>query len=398
LASGLVVAQVALSLVLVVAAGLFVRTFSSLATRSLGFDRDGVLVVTISTPGTMVDSAQRVPVYERVREAVRALSGVADAALSLVTPVSGASFSPHIEVSGGVSLPENESHSFGNLISPGWFATFGTPLIAGRNLTDRDRNGAPPVAVVNQAFAGKFLNGASPLGHTITLALNGPTPDPPIEIVGVAADAVYRSLREPMLPTMYFPLAQHDHDQAFLLVLASASLSVRSRLGSPVRLTRSVATAINAVNPQLALTFRPLADQVNASLTQERVVAMLSGFFGSLALLLAALGLYGVTSYAVARRRTELGIRMALGAAPARIVRLVLLRVSCLVGFGVLLGAGVSVWATQFVRAQLYGLEPRDPVTLAGASLVLVAVAAVAGWLPAWNASQIDPAEVLRES
>jgi putative ABC transport system permease protein len=398
LTSGLVVAQVALSLVLVVAAGLFLRTFSSLATRQLGFDRERVVVVTISAQGATVDSAQRLPVYERAREAVGALPGVVDAALSLVTPVSGASFSPHIEVSGGVSLPERESHSFGNLISPGWFATFGTPLIAGRNLTDRDRKGAPPVALVNQAFARTFLNGASPLGHMITVAFNGPTPDPPIEIVGVAADAVYRSLREPMLPTMYFPLAQHDHEQAFLLVLASVSLSVRSRLGSPVLLTRSVATAINAVNPQLALTFRPLADQVNASLTQERVVAMLSGFFGSLALLLAALGLYGVTSYAVARRRTEIGIRMALGAAPAGIVRLVLSRVSRLVGLGVVVGAGVSVWASQFVATLLYGLEPHDPVTLAGASLVLAAVAAVAGWLPAWNASRIDPAEVLRES
>src|ERR1700681_3153022 len=179
------------------------------------------------------------------------------------------------------------------------------------------------------------------------------TPDPPIEIVGVAADAVYRSLREPMLPTMYFPLAQHDHEQAFFLPLASTSLSVRSGPDSPVLLTRSVATAINAVNPQLALTFRPLADQVNASLTQERVVATVSGFFGSLALLLAALGLYGVTSFAVARRRTEIGIRMALGAAPAGIVRLVLSRVSRLVGLGVLVGAGISVWASQFVATLL---------------------------------------------
>jgi ABC-type antimicrobial peptide transport system permease subunit len=200
-----------------------------------------------------------------------------------------------------------------------------------------------------------------------------------------------------MLPTMYFPLAQHDHQQAFLLPLTSASLSVRSRLGSPMLLTRSMATTINAVNPRLALTFRPLADQVNASLTQERVVATLSGFFGSLALLLAALGLYGVTSYAVERRRTELGIRMALGAAPAGIVRLVLSRVSRLVGCGVLVGAGISVWASQFVANLLYGVEPRDPVTLASASLVLAAVAALAGWLPAWSASRIDPAEVLRD-
>ena len=141
---------------------------------------------------------------------------------------------------------------------------------------------------------------------------------------------------------------------------------MRSASGTSVLLTRSIADAIAGVNKDLALTFRPLSDQIGASLTQERVVALLAGFFGALALLLAGLGLYGVTSYAVSRRRTEIGIRMALGAAPAGVVRLVLSRVSMLVGLGVLIGAGVSFWASQFVATLLYGLEPRDPVTLAG--------------------------------
>jgi putative ABC transport system permease protein len=167
---------------------------------------------------------------------------------------------------------------------------------------------------------------------------------------------------------------------------------------STARLSRSVSAAITGVNRDLALTFRPLADQVDASLTQERLVAMLAGFFGALALLLAGLGLYGVTSYAVSRRRTEIGIRMALGAAPGGVVRLVLSRVTVLVGVGVLVGAGVSVWASRFVEALLYGLEPRDPVTLVGAAVILGVVGAVAGWLPAHRASRIDPAEVLRDS
>ena len=154
------------------------------------------------------------------------------------------------------------------------------------------------------------------------------------------------------------------------------SVSVRSATGSPALLARSVSAAITGVNRDLALTFRPLADQVNASLTQERVVAMLAGFFGALALLLAGLGLYGVTSYAVSRRRTEIGIRMALGAAPGGVVRLVLSRVTLLVAVGVLVGAGVSVWASKFVATLLYGLEPRDPATLVGAALVLGTVGA----------------------
>ena len=396
LAGSLVVAQVALSVVLVVGAGLFVRTFASLATLHLGFDRDRVLVVNVSAQRAALDPSQRLPVYKRMRDAVRALPGVAEASISLVTPVSGATLSNRFEVSDGVPLPESERRAAMNFISPGWFATFGTPLVAGRDFTDRDRKGMPPVAIVNQAFARKFLNGASPLGHTLTVPIAGPAPGPPIEIVGTAADAVYRSLRDPAPPTMYLPLEQHDELPS--LFLAAVNLSVRSNGGSPVVLTKSVAAAIGTANPQLALTFRPLADQVNASLAQERLVAMLSGFFGALALLLAGLGLYGVTSYAVSRRKTEIGIRMALGAAPAGVVRLVLSRVTMLVGIGVVVGAAVSLWASKFVATLLYGLEPRDPVTLVGAALVLVTVGAAAGWLPAYRASRIDPAEVLRDS
>jgi ABC-type antimicrobial peptide transport system permease subunit len=163
-------------------------------------------------------------------------------------------------------------------------------------------------------------------------------------------------------------------------------------------LARSVAAALTAADRDLVFTFRPMTDQISASLTQERLIAMLAGFFGALALLLAGLGLYGVTSYAVSRRRTEIGIRMALGAAPGGVVRLVLSRVTLLVGIGVLVGAGVSVWAAKFVETLLYGLEPRDPGTLVGAAVVLGTVGAVAGWLPAYRASRIDPAEVLRDS
>jgi ABC-type antimicrobial peptide transport system permease subunit len=141
-----------------------------------------------------------------------------------------------------------------------------------------------------------------------------------------------------------------------------------------------------------------MTDQVNASLTQERVIAMLAGFFGALALLLAGLGLYGVTSYAVSRRRTEIGIRMALGAQPSGVVRLVLARVALLVGTGLIVGTGVSLWASTFIASLLYGLAPRDRVTLVGAAVVLSAVGAAAGWVPAYRASRIDPAAVLRDS
>ncbi len=308
-----------------------------------------------------------------------------------MTPVSGVSVTPRIEVSGEVSLPETEHDSSLNFVSPGWFSTFGTPLVVGRDLSARDRKGALSVVVVNQAFARRFLNGASPLGHTISTT-SGPTART-MEIVGVVADAVYRSLREPVPPTMYVPLAQFSGPA---VLVASLNLGVRSSGASPALLTKSVASAIAAMDSELVLTLRLLAEQVDASIIQERVVAMLSGFFGALALLLAALGLYGVTSYAVTRRRTELGIRMALGAAPGSVVRLVLSRVCVLVALGVVIGGVVSLWASRLVAPLLYGLEPRDRATLVGSAVVLATVGALAAWLPAWRASRIDPAVVLR--
>jgi predicted permease len=399
LASGLVVVQVALSLMLVVAAGLFVRTFASLETFDLGFERNRALVVTMNAQRTPIDPTDRVPTFERVLHRVQALPGIADAALSVITPVSGQGWNTSVDVSNAPRLEGRQSMTFLNGITPRWFATLGTRFVAGRAFTDRDRKGTTPVAVVNQAFVRRFLDGQDPIGHTVQRRTifnrNRPNdpPEMPKEIVGVVADAVYRNLREPVPPTMYLPMDQME--DAFRP--ASTSLIVRAAVGPPASLARSVAAAIPDVNPDLAITFQPLADVVDASVTQERVVAMLSGFFGGLALLLAALGLYGVTSYAVSRRRTEIGIRMALGAAPSGVVGLVLRRVALLVGGGVACGALASLLTSRFVETLLWGLKPRDPVTLVAASSILTVVGVVAGWVPAWRASRIDPAAVLRE-
>jgi len=387
----LVVVQVALSLVLLVAAGLFVRTFASLANRELGFDEAPVLVATVNAQALQVEPELRADLFERLRQSAAAVPGVERAAASFVTPVSGSTWTFDVEMDGAPPLPERERIAYGNMVSPGWFAAYGTSFIAGRDFTEHDRRGAPAVAIVNEAFARRFTSGEHPVGRRFREPPYGNRPAVEREIVGYVRDAVYRSLREPVPPTMYLPIGQDLDPPPFV------ALSVRAAAGPPALLTRGVASAVTNVHPDLSVSFRPLAEQVRNSLIQERMVAMLSGFFGVLALLLAGLGLYGVTAYAVSRRRAEIGIRMALGAAPGAVVRMVLRRIGVLVSLGALAGVAISLWASRFVSALLYDLEPRDPVTVAFAALVLLATGLTAGLVPAARAARIDPAQVLRE-
>jgi predicted permease len=400
LSNGLVVVQMALSLVLVVAAGLFVRTFARLSTIPRGFDSESVLVVNTDVTRSPIDLGNRLEFYHRLTAAAAAVPGVAHAAGSLNTPMGiGFTILPMVEVPGSERLSDNEHRLMLNFVTPGWFATYGTPIRMGRDVDGGDTKSAPPVMLVNEAFVRRFFPAGNAIGGIVGVAVGpqGQTPVGSKSIVGVVRDMAFRSLRDEVPPTMYAPLAQWNMPYPLVPYF---SISIRSSAGPPLLLARGVTAALSAVDRDLAFVFPPhlLADQVDGSLTQERLVAMLSGYFGALALLLAALGLYGVTSYAVTRRRTEIGIRMALGAPPAGVVRLVLSRVAILVGVGVLVGAGVSGWASKFVATLLYDLEPRDPVTLAGSAVVLAAVGALAGWLPARRASRVDPAEVLRDS
>jgi predicted lysophospholipase L1 biosynthesis ABC-type transport system permease subunit len=246
------------------------------------------------------------------------------------------------------------------------------------------------VAVVNQTFARRFLQAGNPVGQRFTQG------DPSgqsttYEVVGLVGDAVYRSLRAPMMPIMYIPLAQWDRPSPTVV------LSVRSAGAPPLTLTRSIGDALTSADPRLSVSSHTLTAQVDAALVQERLLARLSIFFGGVALLLAGLGLYGVTSYAVTSRRTEIGIRMALGANAGGVVRLVLRRVGWLVSVGVVLGTALSLWASRFVQTLLYGLQPRDPLTLLAAASLLGMVAVLAGWIPARRAARTDPTIVLRE-
>jgi hypothetical protein len=298
-----------------------------------------------------------------------------------------------VEVPGGLPVAGNARSVWLNGVSPSWFAAYRVRLTAGRGLTDADRDGAPLVAVVNHAFARKFVGDANPIGRVIRKIGMGETdrPAPELAIIGLVENTPYRELRESSPPIVFVPLAQADAHWP------SQTLTIRAAVSTPASLTRGVAAAIASVDRNVSLTFLPLTEQIDGMVVRERVLAMLSGFFGALALLLAGIGLYGVTSYNVTRRRMEIGVRMALGADAAAVVRLVLRRVARLLCIGLALGMVASLWASSFVRTLLFGLEPHDPATLTSAAIVVSVVSVLAAWLPARVAARIDPATVLRE-
>jgi putative ABC transport system permease protein len=384
-----VVAQVAFSLALAAAAGLFARTFIALDSRDLGVDRHAVLLATANVERNPASGEARSALFMRMAEAVATVPGVAGAAVSYTTPVARSGRNTTMKVPEGSPLTRRERTAWINVVSPGWFNVMGLQLAAGRDFDTRDNAGAPRVVAVNRAFARRFLPGVDPVGARVATDETGANPNSTLEVVGLVEDSVYRTVREVPEPAMYLPFAQGGASTTMTIV-------VRAAAGDPVRLAHGVAVAMEQVDPTAVLSFRSLDEQFDAAMTQERVLATVAMFFGGLGLLLAGVGLYGVTSYAVTSRRAEIGVRIALGSSADGVVRLVLRRVAWLVGIGVVAGAALSLWAGKYVQTLLYGLEPRDPVTFAGAAIVLGTVAIVAAWIPARRASRIDPMAALR--
>jgi len=386
----LVVGQLALSLALVVGAALFARTLSALVSSPLGFDADRLLIATVDAPDA-IGEKDRGAFYGRVLHARQRCRGVEHATVSMLTPIGGMRWNTNIDPSADVPEPPKKIHPWVNSVEPGWFKTFGPSILQGRDFDARDRAGAPRVTIVSQAFVKTFFGGANPVGKRLKTGVEGPKVEM-LEIIGVASDTVYRSLRAGFEPTMYIPMAQQDEGSS------STVLTVRAASGPPEALTRGLGQAIISVDPAATFTIRPFSTQLRSAVRQERLVAMLGGLFGGLALLLAAIGLYGVTSYSVTRRRGEIGIRMALGANPVGVVRLIMARVSGLMIAGIVVGGAIAWWASKYVATLLFGLGPRDPITFVMAVAVLAVAGALAGWLPARRAARIDPVRVLRES
>lgn len=386
---GLVALQVAVSFVLILGASLFVRTLVDLTQQEMGFRTDGVLIANVDLRRTAATDKERPALFEQLRDSVATAPGVQAAALAVVTPISNSVWNNIITVP-GYDAPERERVAHFNRVTPDYFGVMGTPVLAGRDISATDRSSSTKVALVNETFAKKFFSGQSPLGKTFMIGFPGRPGAGNYEIVGMVADAKYVSLREPAPPTMYTAWGQAD------TAASSATLTIRV-IGAADTYRATALEAMQRVNKDAVVTFRTFEEDVNAALVQERLVASLSAFFGGLALLLAAIGLYGVMSYSVARRRNEIGIRMALGAAPRSVMRLVLSHVAVVTAIGLAAGVGLAIGSGRFVNTLLFGLVASDVTMVVVAAATLGAAAALAGYMPARRAARVDPMVALRE-
>jgi predicted permease len=390
--STLVVAQISVSLVLVVVAGLFLRTFASLNQLPLGFVPEPLLVAELDLQASGGPPEERGSRAERLRDAAAAVPGARSASLSAIRLLSGmqSGWSSGLVGVGDGEISIRRPAVWLNATTPGWFETMGMSLRSGRDFQAGDRLGSALVVIVNETFVRRFLANEPPIGQYVRVGRDTAIR---YEIVGVVGDAVYTTPREGMLATAYFPVAQQVPETFWPTVL----LTINAVPGRRAAVERNVAAALTQADSTVPFRFETFDQLVDATVTQERLIAMLSAFFGGLALLLAAIGIYGVVTHAVRARQTEIGLRMALGAASSSIVRLVFQRIGVLIAAGLAFGLAGSLWAARFVEALLFQLEVRDPATFVGAVVVLVAVGVLAAWLPARRAARLDPATVLRE-
>ena len=391
LGRALVTGQVALSLMLLVGAGLFLGTFRNLLSTDLGFSRHNVLLVRAAMMQTNVPIVQRPRVYREIVESLRAIPGVASASSSMLTPISGDVWNNAVSPEGYSPKGKDDTLVYFNRVSPGYFATMRTPLLIGRDFSEHDDAGAPKVMVIGESAARRFFGKANPIGKTIRAESPGqPGKQDVYQVIGVVKDIKYEAVNEDPLLSAFVPCAQDPEPWA------EVTFEVRSE--RPVEsFIPAVRAAIGEVDRGISLEFRNFETQVNDSLLQPRMVALLSAFFGGLALLLAMIGLYGVTAYGVARRQAEIGIRMALGAQPGSVVWLVLREVAAMLAIGTVLGLGASLAAGRLVASLLYGVKPYDAAPLAIAAVVLGIATGIAAYLPAHRAARLDPMAALRE-
>jgi putative ABC transport system permease protein len=382
----LVVVQVFLALLLLLGSGLFVRSLRNLHRVDPGFQATNLIRFKLDPPLSGYDVQKTKEFYRSLRERLEATGGVSSAGLAVVAIMEGDEWDSTVSVEGYSTAEGEDMNPHFNSISPRYFETLGLRVMAGRDFTDGDDVGSTKAILVNETFAKKYFKD-SPLGYHI--GFGGPQSKPDMEIVGIVEDAKYENLREEVPRQIFVAYRQADW-------ASEMTVYVRTSLPSEAMFAtiRKEVASMDATMPIFDLS--TMEDQLDRSLSVERLVALLSSAFGLLATLLAFMGLYGVTAFGVTRRSSEIGLRMALGAEGTTVVGMVLKEVLILAGIGVGFALPVALWLTKLVQSQLYGVAPRDPATVAFATLALLAVTVAAGAIPALRASRLSPVSVLR--
>jgi predicted permease len=383
----LVAAQIGLAMLLLVGAGLFVRSLRNLIGVDAGFERDRVVLASVSPRLLGYDKPRLVALYQRLVERLERVPGVRSASLSAYSLLGDSASQSSVVLPGYTPRRGEEMWAMHNVVTPGYFETVGMPLVRGRGFTRQDRLDAPGVALVNETFVRRFLRRGEALGQRF--GFGNPKRRRDLEVVGVVKDAKYLRLRESARPMVYTPVEQQPRDLY--------DVEVRVADGATPAVAGALRHVIAEVDPELPVfAVATMGEQVARSLAAERAVARLSGFFGGLALLLAVIGLYGVMSYDVSRRTGEIGLRMALGAPRGQVIGLVMREAARLTAAGVVAGLAASLALTRLAAGQLFGVQAHDPQTLLLAALAMAAVALAAGLLPARRAADTDPMAALR--
>jgi len=380
----LLVSQIAVSLLILVAAGLFVRTLSNLASIQLGFNRENLL--TFHLNARQAGNDDPIPFYNALRKQFSGIPGVRAVSMSNSSLMGEGTSATAVGVSGSAAAPQGSRIL---TIGENFFATMQIPLLFGRAIEERDSPGAPVVAVVNEAFARRSFREQNPLGHHLKIPRMCPKCD--IEIVGVSANTLYGDLKGKMPPTVYLSFSQD------VWPLLGMVYELRTA-GNPANYVNPVRELVRQADPRVPLSeVKTQSAWIDQTISQEIALARLCTVFAMLALAIACVGLYGTMSYNVARRTAEIGIRMALGAQRRLVIWMVLREVVLLAALGVAIGAPIALATAKLVKSYLFGIKPDDPLALIGSVVVLLAAAILAGYLPARNASRIDPMNALRQ-
>jgi predicted permease len=379
----MVVTQIAVSLVLLVGALLFVRSFQNLMSFDPGLRQEGIAVAFLGFQQSQVSPDRYLEFQRGLLDEVRSVPGVVDAATTTNVPLWGGAWGHGVTV-GGI-----EGGSMFTWVSPGYFRTMGISLLRGRDFRPDDTQASTRVAVVNQAFVQKHLPGLDPLGRTLRTHPEPNYPATDYEIVGVVPDSRYNDIRGDMPPQVFAPATQFPAPGPWVAVMIRSDVAPESAMGAVKRRMREA-------HPEIVVESSVFQAHIREGMVRERLLALLSGFFGVIAALLATLGLYGVVSYLVAGRRNEIGIRVALGAQRSQVMGMVMRDAGKLVATGVLIGTGLALAAGRSLSALLFGLEPHDPSILLGSGLLLALIAACASFIPARRASRLAPMRALR--